>query len=917
MKLVYASLTAAPFLAQTVLGATSTTYNTIKATAPTTITGTDIKTSADSVASADSQLAAGIITTLNGISQNDLNTCDSTNNINRPGLTQGAIDTLISDLNFDYAMGLVLQSEYDTVVANLKTCATTNSATTADADTLDNMRGQISSYANKPGFNFAQLATDVTNPASLGAAQLSATEFTPAMQKSYYKNMQVWAASLMSSRYPSSTVTGVFAFGGTTWANIDTVTTTFADLAAFEAYLVKQLKLKALGQTSTFDSVHTNRVALADDWFTDGAVTQAQKDEFTNLIANRKTAFDTLSGTLTTAETAYNDKSQFSALYETILTDNASLYSTDPSDAKTSFDSIATALTNSNFVNADTWLIGMDADSTCLNAMNAKLKYTESFGGSAEMTMSQKLHNLYMLHAFRYIDATQLDAELDAFDDCIDASSLTATEKTNYKAGLRSADSGLTLLSTAKIDIDFERQTDYTNDADSDTKVSLSAAQDNEWFIADLLRITDKVQTFADLFDGGASTISFTTPPTNLNTFNTQTKLQEEMIKQAREYAIDGVSDVTSTWEAQIYDQRSALADSFGLTGTPKTTFESAMVTMKTNLDNLKAQYLTSKNAYDVVTTSYTPMAMSTTINSVYTANSAKFTDDTNAVASYTSITAAITAAAPAIDYISSLAGTDLTTCTTALHTAYGLDVAHTYSAMADEFFMYAFRYIRADEIDLGIAANTACINAVAPSNAATLITGMTTGKNAIVQYSGKIEFDWTIYTNAVNVPSTYDVVLTTAEKMKLYHALDISYSDAAALTAANDLSTATQTQLSTQLALAASLTNINALFTSDSTYNTITDWSNFGNQERREYAVGQSNDWESQFVNAKSDIADALALTGTDKTTYEASFTQTKSLIDAWKARVDLMEANYNSGERLGFGLVIAVAAFMKMVFE
>ena len=921
MKLpIYASL-------GTAVSALSSTYTTVSNTAPTNIDNTDIKTSSDSVATANGRVDANVLTLLDGLTTATLQSCDLTDNINRPGLAQNGISNLVEDLNFDYAMGLILEADYDRAVAGLKACATANAGVQSEVDTLDLMKADIVSYANKPGFNFAQIATDLTNPSSLGAAQLSATEFTPAMQKSYYKNMQVWSASLMSVRYPISGVTGVFAFAGTTWANIDTVTTTFADLAAFESYLNKQLRLKALGMTNTFDQVHTDRVALAGEWFVDAAVTQAQKDEFTNMIDNRKTAFDTLSGYFNTAESAYNDKSQFSALYETILTDNSSKFSSG--DAKTSYDSVSSALSATAFQDVDTWLIGMDGSTSCKTEMNDVVKYSENFG--VEMTLSQKLHNLYMLHAFRYIDNTQMDLELDAFDACIDdnTNSLTATERTDYKAALRTAETALSQLTTAKIDIDFSLQTAYTNDdtstSDTQQKITLSATEDNSWYVADLVKVADLASVYAAFPTAG--TFDSASLPSALSNFNTQTLLENEMAKQLRDYAVASVLNATdSTWVAQIYDNRATLATVFGHTGATATTFSNSLSSLKTNIDSLKSTYDTSKAAYEIVVANITPMSLSSDFISVHAANSAKFTgtDDAQvaAAASYASVVVAIAAAAPTVDHVSAYSTADMTTCQDRVNLRFGIDFTVTYYGLADYLYLYAFKYIREEDLDLAISAYSDCLNNVASSSssASTLITNLSTAKAAIVQYTqGKIDLDWTIYTNSVNPtsPSGARVTFTTDEAKSVYKGLRMSFAAVAALTAYNDLSTTTQTNIATNSALAQTLTDINALNTNDPNFSTFADYGYYLTREQREYATDKSNDYESHFFNQASEIADALALTGSDKTSYVAMAAQSKTLIDTWVETTRSMESNYGSGSQVGFGLAVVLALVSKMLLE
>merc|ERR1719220_804707 len=104
------------------------------------------------------------------------------------------------------------------------------------------------------------------------------------------------------------------------------------------------------------------------------------------------------------------------------------------------------------------------------------------------------------------------------------------------------------------------------------------------------------------------------------------------------------------------------------------------------------------------------------------------------------------------------------------------------------------------------ITANTNCINQINPSNAATLIAAMTTAKNRITQYSGKIDLDWTLRTTSVNTPSTVAVSLDTTETQSLYTSQRIGYASLAAATAAADIPTSTQTAISTAAALTTTL---------------------------------------------------------------------------------------------------------------
>jgi len=924
MKLVYASLGALPFTAATL----SSTYDTIRVTAPLELAGTDVKTSYDDIDQADQQLANAAETQLDAISTADLIICDQTTAISRPGLTNGNVNQVISNLNFDYAMGMILEADYDRAVAGLLACLTNNqgAVSNADRDTLNSMKGQISSYANRPGLDWTQLATE-TNPTTTGTfTQLDSNDFTPAMQKSYYNNMKIWTASHMSTRYPITGVSQAITFNddlgnGLTWASFTTGSNFdgTTDNAAFELYVNEQLRLKAIGATSAFDAIRTNRQAIADAWLVGQATAIT---EFVNMIESRYTDFNTLNGYITANMDAYNAKSQFSPLFETITGDQSSLWSSE-GDAKTAFDSIQSALETSSFVTADNWFIGMDGTTSCTDAIKGVTKYTDTYGGSARMTLSQKLHNLYLLHAFRYIDNSHMDNELDGFDACIDASGLTNTEKTDYKAGLRAADNALTQLTTAMIDIDFEKLTDLTNDQAlnsltlSTSQVSLTSEEDNSWFIADLIRVSGLASVYADFPTPG--TFASGSIPSALNSFNTQAALDNEGTKQLRMYAIDGVDadEDTNDWVANFYDNRATLATVYGHTGADATQFTDAYVALKTNLDAIKARYLASKTAYEIITNPVTTAALSSTVLSVYNANTAKFTDNTAAQASYTSVNAAIVAMQPAVDYMSGLAGTDQTSCQNALRVRMGMDFTHSYSMSPDAHFMYAFRYIRAEDLDLIIQAQTDCINAVNPSNAATLVTALSSGKSAIVTYSGKIDMDWTLYTSAVNVPSTQSVSFTTDEAKSVYKGLRMGYAGLAATTAYNDLTTAQQTTLTTQLALAESLTAINALNTNDPTFGTITDWSNYGARELREYSVDKTSDYESNFVNQRDAISDALSLTGTDKTAYSASYSSTKTLTDTWKAKAASMEANYNGSGSLTFGLALLMGVVAKYVLE
>lgn len=903
MKLVYASL---PLL-QGASAAISTAYSTVAGTAPTNIANTDIKVSVESVTTADSAANAAV-SALGGLTDGTLSACDTANAVGRPSFTQATMAAFISDLHMDYALGMIRVEDFDRTVTALKACATTNSI---DVSTLDNGKAAVSVYSiAKPGMDWSELAT-ITNPSD--GTELLIAEFSTAQRKSYFNNMKVWTAKYVQGRNPTVGATG-FAMAGTTFATSIDGTATVTDLTEFDTFVNKQLRLKALGDADeNWSAVVTNKAALAADWFTGSSDAAA----FIAIIDNLESMFNTWIGYQTSAETAYDTRSQFSPMYETLLNDQSTLFSSG--NAQTTYESIATAMSGSSFMAADNWLLGMDGDTSCTNAMNLITKYTDVFG-SAKHTLSQKLHNLVMLYAFRYLDSAHMDHELSAYDACFDASVSDVTTRNNYKAGIDAAKAGVTRLDTAMIDVDYGLETTLVNTGlTSTTKIVLSAAQDNEWFISSLIDVADKAMTYVTLDTAGTfdATDLDTTP---LSAITTKTELLNTLTQQFRQYAISDVSDVTNTWVAQVYDSRTEIGTSVGLTSTGLTSFTTDMVNLKSQIDTIKARYLQSKTAYDIVTSSITPAAIGTVVASVHTANAAKFTDDTAATASYTSVGVAVTSIAPAVDYISQVmadGGTSMTTCQDRIRLTIGLDATHTYNHAADALYMYAFRYIRSTDLDLWISANTACINALNPSNAATLITAMSTAKANIVQYSGKIGLDWTLFTNSINTPSTIAVSLTTAETQSVYTGIRMGYASLAALTAYNDIPSSTQTVISTQMALAESLTAINALNTNDPTFAAIANYGYYTTIELREYAINKASDFESNFVNQAGAIADAYALTLTDKSAFETSIASTKTLTDTWKATSQSMEDNYNSGARFGFSLGLLLAFVAKYLLD
>jgi len=256
------------------------------------------------------------------------------------------------------------------------------------------------------------------------------------------------------------------------------------------------------------------------------------------------------------------------------------------------------------------------------------------------------------------------------------------------------------------------------------------------------------------------------------------------------------------------------------------------------------------------------------------------------------------------------LTGTDLDNCRTAMYAVFGFDIDVDGNTMPDMLYLYAFKYVTEAKLNELVTAYTACINVRNPSNAAALTTAMATAKAAIVQYPGQIDLDWTYVNTQANLPAASAVSLSTDELKSVYTSLKIYYTGLASLTAYNDLTTAQQTTLATQSALADTLTNINALNTNDPTFNSMTDYAYYATIEIKEYALGKTSDYVSNFVNQASAIADAYALTGTDKTAFESMTSSTKTLLDTAIADVDTQEAGYNAGEKLGFSLLVVLLA-------
>lgn len=900
----------APLFAATQAAVSTLTTNVLD-TAPWDITDTKIKEAIDSVTLADTA-AADAFSAISGLTDAQLKDCII--NTDNPIFWLGTISNTnvesgISDLFFQYAAGYWNESFFDTQLANLKACMVANSLAEATANKLTvDAKNAIVQYGARPSFDWAGAAAvynEAGSPTELTTAQFSTTQ-----QQYFFRYVWIGIANMVNQKYPISadSVPTELNFAGNTWATIDTDTTTFENNADFEKYLTIQMKLKALGEsTEKFTAVVENLDTLASEWFSDATAMQ----EFKDVVTNKNSQFTDWKTKTDAQYDFYHSRNEYSPYYQTAIANKSF-----SGDALTAYESINSALNNNKLTHpAHGYFLSAFKDATCKNAVANEVKYTEGYS-TATITLNQKMQDLYFLYAMRYIDSTHFDKEITSLKDCLDASTLSSTEISDMKSSLDTAKNAITQFTTGMIDVDFSLLTGSTNtETPAERELTISSTLGRSWYTAELIKIADDAATYVSFPTVDANNFDADSLPSALSAFDTESKLTSEHTKQLRAYALQGSdADFTSTWEANFYDNRAAIAASYGLTGSDADSFTADMVNLKSNLDAIKTLFTNSNTAYQVVETTneVVTAGLSSDYQQVHTNNAAKFVEstDANAAASYASVLVAITAATDAIDYVNNLTGTDLDNCRAAMYTVFGFDIDVNGNTMPDMLYLYAFKYVTETKLNELVTAYTSCINVKNPSNAAALTTAMATAKTAIVQYPGQIDIDWTYVNTQANLPTTTAVSLTSDELKSVYTSFKIYYTGLASLTAYNDLTTAQQTVIVTQSDLAETLTNINALNTNDPTFNSITDYSNYASIEIKEYALGKTSDYVSNFVNQASAIADAYGLTGTDKTAFESMSSSTKTLLDTAVADIDTQEAGYNAGEKLGSSLLVVLLA-------
>lgn len=164
----------------------------------------------------------------------------------------------------------------------------------------------------------------------------------------------------------------------------------------------------------------------------------------------------------------------------------------------------------------------------------------------------------------------------------------------------------------------------------------------------------------------------------------------------------------------------------------------------------------------------------SSVIDSVIAANTAKLittgttTSAINNLATLNGLAAA-EAAATVINTHFGTAGPSAA-CELAYRTAHPFHATFTWQAMNDMNMFYSYRYIDEVDYDNHVTLIKACLDAesTAPTNLADLKTSLDAAKAALVIYPGKIDLDFTVYTNTLNTGNTV-IPLSTTEAASFY----------------------------------------------------------------------------------------------------------------------------------------------------
>merc|ERR1712176_302446 len=167
------------------------------------------------------------------------------------------------------------------------------------------------------------------------------------------------------------------------------------------------------------------------------------------------------------------------------------------------------------------------------------------------------------------------------------------------------------------------------------------------------------------------------------------------------------------------------------------------------------------------------------------------------------------------------------------------------------------------------------------------------------------------IYNDASTWPS-----LTTAEKANYYTAIRILFGDLSTATAYDqEVTTAQATEIATALA---DTTNIAAIAALDgNSWTTTEQYSDAASLEFREYMIGQTNNYVAWFYSERSNIADALELSASTKTSFVDAAETGKTLADTWKARLQSEEDSYNASSVLSYGMALVAALVAKILLE
>merc|ERR1739848_931370 len=167
----------------------------------------------------------------------------------------------LRNLLMDYALGNINSAEYDHHAAIFKACFDTVQSDTTTGTHISNIKASLTPYAARTGLDYTALSnlannalSDVVSGSTNSAVALSTSEFTVEMKTDFYNARRLDHVNhLIKYVYPGSDYNTNAADGAKDLDTIDSnlpAASALADIDALEAYVNKQLRLKAVGATN-------------------------------------------------------------------------------------------------------------------------------------------------------------------------------------------------------------------------------------------------------------------------------------------------------------------------------------------------------------------------------------------------------------------------------------------------------------------------------------------------------------------------------------------------------------------------------------------------------------------------------------------------------------------------------------------